>query len=695
MPNPWNFVQRNALAELVMPQGTDALLEPRIRDVDLVAALNTKGEGPNKVAEHLYEMLSQLRIRYALEPLNWTRQTQQVRSPAEVITTGQGTCLDLALLFASCLEEHRVHPIVVILKGHAMVAFWKNYYDQNDPPFSTYVDRDDPALVPPPDLQGLLQSKQIIPVECTGFALSRRPVSLDHSAELPLRTRELPLEGQSRRASDDRKLITYPDARSLGTIQLRTRPILFGVCIAAARRQEIRPVTDPTPPPMRLWCGGWWREPTPPPKPSPLTGQHIVGRQEEMHLLDDVLTGKLPPVVNIYGPGGIGKTVVCHKFAEECDQQGIPYATVTGSDQAVSVIGQMLSQFKDGLEQHVPEAVPEGAFEAFTRQFRDHTAVNELLEKGGGPAKLFDWAGNPHPRQLKLLLDTVVGEDRERLASYVDHRGTLERYTGNVDHRLTASFLEGVTRVVEDGKTRVVLLLDTYERLGGLDEWMCEIFVKALPPEVKVILLGRDILSGPNHDWSQYGAATLQYHELLELSEQEAKDYLSLHGLHDEKALNGVYQFTRGYPLCLALAADLSRQLRGGWEAVRGLQDPGYQDRVARELLKRILRQEAVEEVRAFLEKGIVAEWFDPGMVSFLLEVTPERGQEIYDKLSTFSFVYPHPQGLQFHETVREILKARLKRLDKEKTYKHLATRCRQYLNQNAGIGRTVRPRKR
>jgi hypothetical protein len=179
------------------------------------------------------------------------------------------------------------------------------------------------------------------------------------------------------------------------------------------------------------------------------------------------------------------------------------------------------------------------------------------------------------------------------------------------------------------------------------------------------------------------------------LSEQEAREYLSLHGLHDEKAFNGVYQFTRGYPLCLALAADLSRQLRGGWEAVRGLKDPGYQDRVARELLKRILRQEAVEEVRAFLEQGIVAEWFDPGMVSCLLEVTPERGREIYDKLSMFSFVYPHPQGLQFHDTVREILKARLKQFDKGKTYEHLATRCRQYLDQEAGIVRMVHPRTR
>jgi hypothetical protein len=506
MSHDWNIAQRNALATLVMPQVTDDLLAPWMRDgPNLVSTLVTKGS--DAVAFHLYEMLSRSRIHYAWEPLNWTLQTQQVRSPAEVMGTGQGACLDLALLFASCLEQHRLHPIVVILAGHALVAFWKDFWGDRKPPFRSYVDRNDPALITAPTVRRLLKSQQIVPVECTGFAFSGVPVTLDHNSERPLRTRELSPEAQSGLAPGDDKLIAYTDAQTLGTIQLGTRPILFGVCIAAARRQEILPVTDPTPPPMRLWCGGWWRESPPPPKPSPLTGQHIVGRQEEMNLLDDVLTGKLPPVVNIYGPGGIGKTVVCHKFAEACHQRGIPYATVTGSDQAVSLIGQMLSQLKDGLEQHVTEAVPEGAFAAFTQQFRDHTAVNELLAQGGGPDQLFDWAGNPRPRQLKPLLDSLVGEARERLVSYVAHRGTLERYTGNVDRRLTASFLEGVIRVVEDSQTRVVLLVDTYERLGGLDEWMCESFVPALPPAVKVILLGRDILSGPNHDWSRYSAA--------------------------------------------------------------------------------------------------------------------------------------------------------------------------------------------
>jgi len=120
--NLWNIAKRNSLAELVIPEGTDYLLSPRIRyRPNLVSTL--VNEGPDSVASHVYEMLSQMAIHYALEPLNWTKQTQQVQTPAEVVITGRGTCLDLALLFASCLEENRVHPIVLILRGHALVAF--------------------------------------------------------------------------------------------------------------------------------------------------------------------------------------------------------------------------------------------------------------------------------------------------------------------------------------------------------------------------------------------------------------------------------------------------------------------------------------------------------------------------------------------------------------------------------------------
>lgn len=244
----WPFAQRNALAGLVMPRETDALLAPWIRHwPNLVTAL-VEG-GPDSVASHLYEMLSWMGLHYAVEPSGGDRHSQLVRSPAQVVATDhRGTCLDLALLFASCLEANRVHPIVVILEGHALVAFWKHSSLDQPPPFGRYVDSSDeaePAIIAADTLCVLLAREEIVPVECTGFALCGSPVTLDPSSESRLRTRKPPTDnistmGQPRSDPDSRdKLIEYVDAKVLGATQFRPSTIRFGVCIATAREEGI------------------------------------------------------------------------------------------------------------------------------------------------------------------------------------------------------------------------------------------------------------------------------------------------------------------------------------------------------------------------------------------------------------------------------------------------------------------------
>jgi hypothetical protein len=84
-------------------------------------------------------------------------------------------------------------------------------------------------------------------------------------------------------------------------------------------------------------------------------------------------------------------------------------------------------------------------------------------------------------------------------------------------------------------------------------------------------------------------------------------------------------------------------------------------ERVATKLLERILREERAKEVRVFLEKGVVARWFNPEVVSVIMGVSGEQGHAIYSQLERHSFVERHPYGLKFHDKIRELLLARLK----------------------------------
>jgi hypothetical protein len=73
-------------------------------------------------------------LQYCLEPPHQDVQSQKVRLPHQVLLDltqryGEGTCLDLALLFAACLERLRLQPLLAVLDigdcRHALVGCWR------------------------------------------------------------------------------------------------------------------------------------------------------------------------------------------------------------------------------------------------------------------------------------------------------------------------------------------------------------------------------------------------------------------------------------------------------------------------------------------------------------------------------------------------------------------------------------------
>ena len=65
-------------------------------------------------------------IGYVLPPAGFEERGQKVRSPSQVIEAELGTCLDTTLLFAACMEQCALHPLLIFTKGHAFVGCWLN-----------------------------------------------------------------------------------------------------------------------------------------------------------------------------------------------------------------------------------------------------------------------------------------------------------------------------------------------------------------------------------------------------------------------------------------------------------------------------------------------------------------------------------------------------------------------------------------
>jgi hypothetical protein len=56
-----------------------------------------------------------------------TLDSQRLRTPSAVHATRMGTCIDLALLFSACLELVDIHPVIFLLKGHALPGYWRHH----------------------------------------------------------------------------------------------------------------------------------------------------------------------------------------------------------------------------------------------------------------------------------------------------------------------------------------------------------------------------------------------------------------------------------------------------------------------------------------------------------------------------------------------------------------------------------------
>jgi hypothetical protein len=72
----------------------------------------------------LWSAVRSLSLDYALPAASFEITGQKIRSPSHILETGITTCLDLTLLFAACLEQLALNPIIVFTKGHSFVGCW-------------------------------------------------------------------------------------------------------------------------------------------------------------------------------------------------------------------------------------------------------------------------------------------------------------------------------------------------------------------------------------------------------------------------------------------------------------------------------------------------------------------------------------------------------------------------------------------
>ena len=207
-------------------------------------------------------------------------------------------------------------------------------------------------------------------------------------------------------------------------------------------------------------------------------------------------------------------------------------------------------------------------------------------------------------------------------------------------------------------RDRPVLLLDTFERAPGLEDWLREDFIPALPAGAITVIAGR---SRPGDEWRRDPGwrDLLRVVSLRNLGPDDARAFLRAAGvaddLHDEAI--GV---THGHPLALSLLLDVLSQRREGSAAPLGLDAvPDVVERLVTCFAAEVPspRHRLALEVAA--HAGVATQGLLRGAIG------EAEGEELFAWLRGLSFVEVGPRGLVVHDLAREAIDADLRWRDR------------------------------
>jgi hypothetical protein len=202
---------------------------------------------------------------------------------------------------------------------------------------------------------------------------------------------------------------------------------------------------------------------------------------------------------------------------------------------------------------------------------------------------------------------------------------------------------------------RLVVLVDTYERLAPLDDWVRTRLLPRLPATALTVVAGR---VAPGSAWRADPAwrELLRVVSLRNLSPEDSRQYLHACGVepgrHDQ-----LVELAHGHPLGLSLLADVV--VRGGEAAA----DPLTPDLVGT-LLRRFVEIVPSGLHRHALEVCALARVTTEALLREVLGL--EDAHELFTWLRELSFMESGPEGVYPHDLARDALEADLRWRDRD-----------------------------
>lgn len=269
-------------------------------------------------------------------------------------------------------------------------------------------------------------------------------------------------------------------------------------------------------------------------------------------------------------------------------------------------------------------------------------------------------------------------------AYYIDARNlepSPESFLTAMQATMSLSPTDSVLDFLSSRPGRLIILIDTYETLASLENWLREKFLPSLTANTLVVIADRN---PPEPAWrSDSGWQTaLRVLPLRNLSPYESRTYLAKRDIPATE-YPAVLDFTHGHPLALSLIADVFAQ-RPGFHF-----QPEEAPDTVKVLLERFVQKVPSLAHRVALEACVLVRVMTESLLTNMLQradvssvgsdiVIAEGTHELFSWLRGLSFIESSREGLFPHDLAREALMADLRWRNPD-WYKELHNRARNY----------------
>lgn len=198
---------------------------------------------------------------------------------------------------------------------------------------------------------------------------------------------------------------------------------------------------------------------------------------------------------------------------------------------------------------------------------------------------------------------------------------------------------------------RVVLFVDTYEKITPIDDWVRLDFLPQLPAQALTVICGRN---APSLSWMTDAGwkALMRSIQLRTFSPAESEEYLRRRHISADK-IGPILKFTHGHPLALSVVADIYEQYPDKHFS------PDESPDVMRTLLQLFVRQVPSPMHRAALEVCALVNLLTESLLAEVMGL--EDASELFSWMCGLSFISIGREGIYPHDIAREALSADLR----------------------------------